>query len=71
MCAGVNDAVHVQVEVVKLHLVGVGLACVNGDLDTIALFGLGMQWGQGFQLLMHRLMKVCFGFNGSRRKREQ
>lgn len=64
MCAGVNDAVHVQVEVVELHLVGVGLACVNGDLDTIALFGLGMQWGQGFQL-----MKVCFGFNGSRREK--
>lgn len=49
VCAGVNDAVHVQVEVVELHLVGVGFARVNGDLDTIALFGLEMQWAQGFQ----------------------
>lgn len=49
VCAGVNDAVHVQVEVVELHLVGVGFAGVDGDLDTIALLGLGMHRGQGFQ----------------------
>lgn len=49
MRAGVDDAVHVQVEVVELHLVGVGLARVDGDLDAVALLGLGTQSGQGFQ----------------------
>lgn len=43
VCARVNDAVHVQIKVVELHLIGVGFAGVNGDLDTIALLGLGMQ----------------------------
>lgn len=49
VCAGVNDAIHVQVQVVELHLVGVGFARVDGDLDTIALLGLGTQQGQGCQ----------------------
>ena len=38
--AGVDDPVHVQVQVIKLHLVGVGLAGVHRDTDAIALLGL-------------------------------
>lgn len=35
-----NDTVHVQVEVIELHLVWVGFAGVNGNPDAIALFSL-------------------------------
>ena len=41
MGTGVDDPVHVQVQIIKLHLVGVGLAGVHGDADAIALLGLG------------------------------
>ena len=32
VAAGVNDSVHVQVEVVKLHVVGIWLSRVHRDL---------------------------------------
>jgi hypothetical protein len=38
--AGVDDPVHVQVQIIKLHLVWVRFAGVHGDADAIALLGL-------------------------------
>lgn len=35
-----DDAVHVQIQVIKLHLVGVGFSRIDGYPDTIALFRL-------------------------------
>ena len=37
MSAGVNDSIHVQVEVVELHAIRVGLADVHWYFDTIHL----------------------------------
>lgn len=34
------DAVHVQVQVVELHLVGVRFGGVHGDPDPVAFFAL-------------------------------
>lgn len=38
--AGVDDAVHVQVQVVKFHLVGVWFGGVHGNLDPVTFFAL-------------------------------
>lgn len=38
--AGVDDAVHVQVQVVELHLVGVRFGGVHGDPDPVTFFPL-------------------------------
>ena len=40
MRARVDDAVHVQIEVVELHLVGIGLTGVHRGADPIDLRGL-------------------------------
>lgn len=38
--AGVDDAVHVQVQVVEFHLVGVWFGCVHGNPDPVTFFAL-------------------------------
>lgn len=40
MCARVDDAIHVQVEVIKLHLVWVGFSRIDRYPNSIALFRL-------------------------------
>ena len=39
-----NDAVHIEVEVVKLHLIGIGLGGIHGNLQAIDHLQLCM-WG--------------------------
>lgn len=41
MSTRMNDAVHVQVQVVKLHFIGVGLGRVDRSTDSITLSTLG------------------------------
>lgn len=40
MRAGVNDPIHVQVQIVKFHLIGVWLCCINRNTNSIALLPL-------------------------------
>lgn len=40
MCTWVNDAVHVQVQVVELDLVGVRFGSVDRNTDSITFFPL-------------------------------
>ena len=35
MTAGMNDAIHVQIEIVKLHVIRIGFGRVNWGLDAI------------------------------------
>lgn len=54
----VNDAVHVQIEVIELHLVRVGFAGIDWNLDTIALFSLQMPSKQVFQYLVREVSQI-------------
>lgn len=40
MRAGVNDPIHVQVQIVKFHLIGVWLRCINRNTNSITLLPL-------------------------------
>lgn len=55
MCTRVNDTIHIQVQIIKLHLIRVWFACINRSLDAIAFFGLQKQLEQ---LLQYSIMQV-------------
>lgn len=40
MRAGVNDPIHVQVQIVKFHLIGIWLRCINRNTNSITLLPL-------------------------------
>ena len=40
MCARVDNSIHVQVQVVKLHFIRIGFAGVNGYTNSIAFLRL-------------------------------
>ena len=41
MTAWMYDTIHIQIEIVKLHIIGVGLRYVNGHMGSI--YGLLLQ----------------------------
>lgn len=40
MCTWMDDAIHVQVEIIKFHLIGVWSGCVHRNPDPITFFSL-------------------------------
>lgn len=43
MCTWMDDAVHVQVQIIKFHLIGVWSGCVHRNPDPITFFSLWKQ----------------------------